>query len=335
MNPTHRIDLKAVVLAAGLGTRMNSSLPKVMHRVLGWPLVTYPIERALAGGAHEVAVVVGHGREHVEAFLARRYDDGGPMAVTTHVQHEMRGTADAVRSALPAFENFGGAVLILSGDVPNLPQRVVSDLIHAHSLGASPVTLLTARAEKGHAYGRIVRNDRDAVLRIVEHKDATTQERDIDEVNMGAYLVDAAFLRDGLGRIGTDNAAGEFYLTDLVAMAAEAGTPATAVVGDDIAALHGVNDRVELARAAAFARSQRNDAIMRSGVTMLDPGSVLIDMDVVVGTDVVLEPCVYLTGATRVGQGAIIEHGCRVEDADIPPGTRVPAFSRLGADKSR
>lgn len=311
---------KAVILAAGLGTRMKSQLPKVMHAVLGRPMIAYPVDVALASGAVEVAVVVGHGRDLVEDYLRGRYGD----VVSTHVQHQMLGTADAVRSGSPAFDTFEGAVIILSGDVPNLTADTVAQLIDVHAHGRSPVTLLTAHDPTPNAYGRIDRDSAGAVTQIVEFKDADERQRAITEVNIGTYVVDAAFLRDGLGRIGTDNAAGEFYLTDLIAMAAAAGRPAQTVVAEDIVALHGVNDRAHLADAQHYARRRRNTALMRSGVTMLDPATTTIEADVVVGNDAVLEPCVYLLGETHVGSGARVGAHSRLESCTVAAGAAVP-----------
>lgn len=325
----NHLRFKAVILAAGLGTRMKSSLPKVMHQVLGWPMVTFPVEIALAAGAEEVVVVVGHGRDLVERYLSDRYDGGDPLRVRTAVQEKMLGTADAVNAAADAFADYDGAVMILSGDVPNLPPEAVAELTRVHAASDSPVTLLTAHDPTPNQYGRIVRANSGDVIRIVEYKDANATQRNLTEVNIGTYLVDAAFLRDGLARIDSENAAGEFYLTDLVQMAWDAGTPAGAVVGDDIEALHGVNDRSHLARATAYARRRRNTRIMQSGVTMHDPDTTTVDMDVVVGTDVTIEPCVVLKGTTQIGHGAYVETGCRLTDVDVQPGDRVRANSRL------
>ncbi|MFT4702417.1 MAG: bifunctional UDP-N-acetylglucosamine pyrophosphorylase/glucosamine-1-phosphate N-acetyltransferase [Bradymonadia bacterium] len=240
---------KAVVLAAGKGTRMMSELPKVMHLVQGLPMLSAPCDIAVAEGADEVAVVVGYGRELVEPFLASRYGE----RVTTHIQHEMNGTADAVRSALPAFANYDGGVLILYGDVPNLPAADVRNVIALHREGGTPLTMLSAIDTTKNAYGRIVRDDDGRALRIVEHEDASEAERQIQEVNIGVYLVDGAFLREGLSRMTTDNAQGEFYLTDLIEMAAERGAPARVYIAPDIDALHGVNTSAELVRADEYA----------------------------------------------------------------------------------
>lgn len=326
---------KAVVLAAGKGTRLNSPLPKVLHPVLGREMISYPIDAALAAGATEVAVVVGHGRELVERALQSRYatnvDDGpGDAYVTTHVQHEMRGTADAVKAAAASFADLDGLVLILSGDVPNLPAEAIAGLLKLQAQGdKSPVAMITAHDPTPNAYGRIVRDGTGAVREITEFADAGDDVKALTEVNLGTYLVDAAFLREGLSKIDSDNAQGEFYLTDLVEMAYAAGTPTLALVRDDIDALHGVNDRAHLARAVAYARHRRNTAIMRTGVTMIDPDSVTIDLDVTVGHDVTIEPGCYLLGSTNVGPGAHIELGARLENANIEPGLRVAAHTRI------
>ncbi|MFT6397132.1 MAG: bifunctional UDP-N-acetylglucosamine pyrophosphorylase/glucosamine-1-phosphate N-acetyltransferase [Bradymonadia bacterium] len=325
---------KALILAAGMGTRLKSTVPKVLHKVLGREMLTYPVDVALAAGAVEVAVVVGHGRDQVERTLQARYhaniDDGpGDAYVTTHVQHEMLGTADAVKSALPAFTDFDGAVMILSGDVPNIPAECIAQLVALHTASDSPVSMVTAHDPTPNAYGRIERDEQGGVNAITEFKDASDSVRALTEVNLGTYLVDADFLRTGLKNITSDNAQGEFYLTDLVAMAYAAGTPTRTLIWEDIDALHGVNDRTHLARATEYARIRRNDAIMKSGVTMIDPASVTIEADVIVGNDVTIEPGCYLLGTTNVGAGSTIKLGCRLENATIPGGETVPAHTSL------
>lgn len=241
---------KAVILAAGKGTRMESDLPKVMHTVLGRPMLDYPIQRATELGAEEIAVVVGHQREIVEAWLAEAHPGS---SITTWIQTKMLGTADAVRAALPAFGAYNGAVLILYGDVPNLPRTAVEAVIEAHGQHEGPLTMLTALDTEEHQYGRIVRDEHGRPLRIVEYKDANDAERAINEVNIGVYLVNADFLAWALSNTSTNNAQREFYLTDMVEMAAQQGQHAVAVVAPDIAPLHGVNNRAQLAEANQLA----------------------------------------------------------------------------------
>jgi bifunctional UDP-N-acetylglucosamine pyrophosphorylase/glucosamine-1-phosphate N-acetyltransferase len=241
---------RAVILAAGKGTRMLSDLPKVMHTVRGRPMLWYPVQAAADAGADEIAVVVGHGREIVESWLAEACPD---LPVSTWVQTQMLGTADAVRAALGAFEGYDGAVLILYGDVPNLPAELVQRVLDTHAAGTSPLTMLTAHDTDEHQYGRVVRDEQGHAAAIVEFRDADEPTRALTEVNIGVYAADAGFLAHALANTRTNNAQREFYLTDMVAMAAAAGTPANVVVADDIAPLHGVNTQAQLAEADALA----------------------------------------------------------------------------------
>jgi bifunctional UDP-N-acetylglucosamine pyrophosphorylase/glucosamine-1-phosphate N-acetyltransferase len=304
-----------------MGTRMKSSLPKVMHTVLGRPMLDFPIRRAIEAGAEHVAVVVGHGREVVEAWLAEAWPDA---PISTHVQTQMLGTADAVRAALPAFEDFDGNVLILYGDVPNLGADVVREIVARQSASTAPLTLLTAHDLQEHQYGRIVRDATDRPERIVEFKDATPAQLDLSEVNIGVYAVDAKFLVWALSNTQSNNAQREFYLTDMVWLAHGAGTPAEAVVAASIDPLHGVNNRAQLAEANALARTARNRELMLSGVTMLDPASTWVDLDSTVGVDVFIEPGVTLRGQCVVGEGTYLEAGVRLENS------RVGARERIG-----
>lgn len=310
---------KAVVLAAGMGTRMKSALPKVMHTVLGRPMLDFPIRRALEAGAEEVAVVVGHGRDVVEAWLADRWA-GAP--VTTWLQTEMRGTADAVRAALPSFADYDGNVLILYGDVPNLPASVVQQTLATHAQSGAPLALLTADDTEEHQYGRIVRDAAGWPQGIVEFKDADDAVRALSEVNIGVYSAHAPFLRYALSNTTSNNAQREFYLTDMVQMAHAAGTPAVAIKAPDIAALHGVNNRAQLAEANTLARRERNRDLMLAGVTMLDPERVWVDLDVTIEPDVFIEPGVTLLGRSTIGAGAHLKAGLRLSDGVVPPGTR-------------
>lgn len=314
--------LHALLLAAGLGTRMKSTLPKVMHPVAGRPMVGHVLDRAFEAGADAVTVVTGHGRDQVEAWITGAFPD---HAIAFRRQERMLGTADAVRSAADRFAGTDDDVLILYGDVPGLPADALRAVVDLHRAGDGPLTLLSAHDTEEHGYGRIVRAPDGSAARIVEFKDASPAERAITEVNVGVYCVQAGFLTDALTRMDDQNAAGEFYLTDLVAIAAAAGTPARIVVADTIDALHGVNTRVQLAEAERQAQRRIATKWMLAGATLHNPDSTWIDEGVMVGRDVVLEPGVTLRGNTRLEDGVHVESGVRLEDVTVPAGTRVRA----------
>lgn len=247
------VPFKAVVLAAGMGTRMKSELPKVLHEVADEPMVVRSIRLALDRGADEVAVVVGYKKDLVEDAVRTAYPDA---PISFHVQHAMNGTADAVNSARAAYAGYDGAVLILYGDVPNLPGTLIDDVVDAWQATPGPLALVTGIDPGEHQYGRIVRDADGRPHRIVEFKDADDAVRAVREVNIGVYLVAADFLVAGLDSTTASETTGEFYLTDLVEMAYDAGTPAASVVSDDIDALHGVNTLDQLAAADALARAR-------------------------------------------------------------------------------
>ena len=243
---------KAVILAAGKGTRMQSNLPKVLHTVLGEPMVVRIVRLALSCGADEVGVVVGYEGNSVMRNIQEHFPDD---PISFHEQTEMKGTADAVNSAQDLYKDHEGPVLILYGDVPNLPRELVQRVIQLWEEGSRPLVLVTGNVDGEHKYGRIIRDGQEVPRRIVEHSDADDEERRITEVNVGVYLVDAKFLMSGLGGTAASGETGEFYLTDLVEMAWEAGTPAGVIVSMDMKALHGVNTQKELAAAEAYALS--------------------------------------------------------------------------------
>jgi bifunctional UDP-N-acetylglucosamine pyrophosphorylase / glucosamine-1-phosphate N-acetyltransferase len=310
--------LHVLVLAAGLGTRMKSEVVKVLHPVAGRPLVFWPVELARTLGADRVVAVLGHQLEAVRAALDARF---GPGAIAVAEQKQPRGTGDAVRSALPALE--GGAdddtVVVLSGDVPLLGKDMVAELVAARA-GAS-MALVTMRATPPKGYGRIVRAH--VGLRIVEEKDATPEEREIQEVNAGIYAFQLGFLRREIAKLDTNNAQGELYLTDLAARAGRLPT-----VEAPFADVAGVNDRVDLARMDAVARLRIAEQWMRSGVTMVAPETISIDADVVaIGRDTTLATGVTLRGKTTVGSGVRVDVGCVVSDSAIGDGAVLKPYT--------
>jgi bifunctional UDP-N-acetylglucosamine pyrophosphorylase/glucosamine-1-phosphate N-acetyltransferase len=318
---THaRVPFRAVVLAAGRGTRMKSALPKVLHPVLGRPMVTWPVDAALAAGASQVTVVVGHDRARVEAEVMRRY---AHAPVETREQTRMQGTGDAVMAARDTFRDTGEVVLILNGDVPNLRREHMEALLEVHQQQGATLSFVTAHCPSDNAYGRVVRDGEGQVTAIVEARDATPAQRTLTEVNVGVYAVAADWLSRTLDRIEPRNAAGEYYLTDLVALGVADGVGLATWSAPSMEGLEGVNDRVQLAEANGVARDRRNRELLLSGVTLVDPATTWVEGTVVLETDVLVEPCVVLSGTTTVASGARIGSHSRLQDCRVAEGFEV------------
>lgn len=317
--------LASIVLCAGQGTRMKSARAKVLHEVLGHPLGTWSIRRALEIGASPVVAVVGHQAEEVEkAFTA----DLAGAPVRFALQKEQLGTAHAVLCGRPGLGRFSGEVLVLYGDTPLVRRETLSALVKVKRSSRSPVALVTMTAPDPRGYGRIVRDGAGQAWHIIEDKDCTPEQRCIDELNAGMYLVDSDFLWKALKQVGRKNAQREFYLTDLVEMAFDQGTPA-ATLCVPIEEVAGVNDRVELARATSVLRRRINQAHMRAGVTLDDPRTVVIEEQVRIGPDTRIAPNVVLTGATVVGKDVRIGVGCVVHNSVIADGARLHPYCSL------
>src|SRR5215470_9085566 len=302
-------DLHVIVLAAGLGTRMRSETPKVLHRVAGRPLLFWPLALARTLGARRILCVLGHKLDDVKAQIDARF----PGAVEVVRQERQLGTGDAVRQALPALAGEPGdaRVLILYGDVPLLSVETIRALLAADAT----LALVTAEPPDPTGYGRIVRHA-GGQLTIVEHKDATPAERAIREINAGIYLISLGFLRQAVEQLSPQNAQGELYLTDIAARADRVAT--VSAPWDEVA---GVNDRVDLARMDAVARRRINERWMRAGVTMVAPETVQIDADVEeIGRDVELAPGVALRGGTRIGARVKIDAGSILSNAVVGDG---------------
>ena len=304
--------LEAVVLAAGKGTRMKSRTPKVLHKVLGLPMVDWVLE-ALPREVGKVWVVVGSAREAVEEAL-------GPRGVGFVHQREQRGTGDAVRVALPSLSS--PWVLVAPGDMPLLRRSSLETLVESHFRGGYQASLLTARLEDPTGYGRVVREGR-RVVAIVEETEVTARQREIKEVNTGVYLFSLELLREALPSLVPHPPKGELYLTDVISWAASRGRRVGAVTLEDPWEGVGVNDRVQLAQATAVLRDRKNRALLDGGVSMVDPGSVYVEARVEVGADSVIYPWVYLEGETRIGEGCVIRSHVRIADSVLGRGVTV------------
>ncbi len=305
-----------IVLAAGIGKRMKSDLPKVLHPLLGRPLVGHVLAAAQPLAATRLLVVVGHGADLVTEYLAAE----NPAAETV-LQEQQNGTGHAVRLALPA--EVTGTVVVLHGDVPLLGAQTLHDLVQAHEKGAAAATVLAARVPDPKGLGRIVRDGVGNLARIVEERDASEEQRAIDEINAGIYAFEAEALRAALGRLTTQNDQGEEYLTDVFGLLVGDGVPVGVHVAADAVETLGCNDRAELASLRALLRDRVNLGLMRDGVTILDPQTTWIDVTCKVGRDTVIEPNTQLKGATEVGEAAMIGPDVTLIDTVVGNGSQV------------
>lgn len=313
----------AVVLAAGKGTRMKSQLVKVMHTLTGAPLIAYPVSAARQAAAGSIVVVVGHQAETVRTFFTGQQD------VTFAIQAEQNGTGHAVACAAPQLAGFSGQVLILCGDVPLIQAETLQEMLSQHRHQQATVTVLTALVDNPHGYGRIVKNETSCIIAIVEEKDATPEQRGIREINSGIYCVEATFLFDAVGRLSSNNAQGEYYLTDIVRMAADQGLTCGAFPVADPSDVMGINDRVQLADAEARMRRRINEVHMRNGVTLRDPAGTYIDHGVVIGKDTIIHAGAHVTGRTVIGAACTIEPSAIIRDCRIGDRVIVKAGSVL------
>lgn len=299
----------AVVLAAGLGTRMKSSLPKVLHPVCGRPMIEFVLDAAVAATSSRPLVV------YSPATVAVR--DAVVELADTVLQDEPRGTGDALRAALAVLSADVEEVLVLSGDVPLVRPELLSSLLEARAMDHAAIALVAVDAIDPTGLGRVVRTEGGPVERIVEDRDASDEERQVSEINAGLYAFDVRWLRWRIGDLRPSPATGELYLTDLVAFARADGRIVAALDVEDDGRLTGINDRAQLARVEWDLRVELNDRWMRAGVTMLDPSTVYLDQAVELAADVVLEPNVTLRGKTRVGERTRIGSGSVVVDSEI------------------
>ncbi len=307
-----------VILAAGEGKRMKSVRSKLLHEVAGHSMLSYAVDAATAVAPEHIVVVVGHLREQVGAHL----EEIAPHVITA-VQEQQLGTGHAVGVALAQLSELRGEVLVTLGDVPMLTSETLSALIVEHRSRRAAVTVLTARVPDPTGYGRIVRDPDGDVLGIVEHRDADAAQRAIDEINSGTFVFDAEVLRESLARLRPTNDQGELYLTDVVALARDAGRVVGAYLIDDLWQTEGVNDRVQLSALNAEMNRRILERWMRNGVTVIDPATTWVHASVDLALDVTLLPGTTLEGATSVAAGATIGPDTTLIDVEIGPDATV------------
>jgi bifunctional UDP-N-acetylglucosamine pyrophosphorylase/glucosamine-1-phosphate N-acetyltransferase len=303
-------NLEVIILAAGLGKRMKSATVKVLHRAAGRPIIDYVVDLATQISSKPPVVVIGHQREALQKWLGAR--------ARYAVQEEQLGTGHAVLQAAKVLGKSGARnILILSGDVPLTRAETLQRLIEEHERSKNALTLLTMKLPDPAMYGRIVRDSSGAVVKIVEAKDATAAEKKIDEVNAGIYVFDREHLFDNLRKLSSDNAQGEYYLTDVLGMLRKNGKRIGALVVDDPVETLGVNSRSELATVEEVVQRRVVEALMRDGVTFRNPATVVIDSIVTIGADTVVYPFVTLEGRTKVGRGCVIEPGVHLHNVTV------------------
>jgi len=316
-----------VVLAAGEGTRMRSATPKVLHEIGGRSLLGHALAAARALDPEHLVVVVRHERDRVAQHVAAL----DPLVLVAD-QDEVKGTGRAVECGLAVLpEDLAGTVVVTYGDVPLLAPATLAALLAEHEDAGAAATVLVATVDDPTGYGRVVRDEAGDVVAIVEHKDADAGQLELREINSGIYAFDAAVLRQALGQIGTDNAQGEKYLTDVLAVARRGGGHVRATVTDDVEQVEGVNDRVQLATLGAELNRRTLRDWMVRGVTVVDPATTWVDVGVELAPDVTLLPGVQLHGSTRVGSGARIGPDSTLTDCEIGEGTEVIRTHGIGA----
>ncbi len=289
---------------------MKSSVPKVLHRLSGRTLIDHVLRAADALNPSSITLVIGH-----QGDLLKRALEGHPR-LRFVTQEPQLGTAHAVLQTAPVLQDARGTLLLLSGDVPLLTAATLRQVLTTHSEAEAAATVLTAVVERPYGYGRIVRSQ-GSIARIVEERDASPTERAIREINSGVYAFELEPLFPALESVAAQNAQGEYYLPDLVAIFRRRGRPVATVSVDNPDEIRGINSRTELAEVGALVRQQKNEELMAAGVTLVDPATTYVDADVVIGPDTVIHPNVYLEGQTKIGAACEVFAGVRIADSTI------------------
>ncbi len=314
--------ISVLILAAGKGTRMKSARAKVLHEVFFAPMVHHVLDVVGSLGIAKTVVVVGHQRQEVEESLSE-------YSVSFAFQDQQLGTGHAVIVAREQLTQHGGTVLILCGDTPLIRSTTLAAMLEEHRQSKAALTVMTTELAEPWGYGRILKDEEGVLMGIVEEKDATDKQRKIQEINAGVYAVEADFLFDALENVGSDNAQGEVYLTDIVGVAGRTGKLVKAFGCDDSDEVLGVNSRVELALAHGRLQERRNAELMNNGITMICPESINIQKDVYIGRDTVIEMGVKISGRSSIGEGCRIGPNCQIVDCRVEDGAQIGPFCVL------
>ena len=295
------MDIKAVILAAGKGTRMKSiTTPKVLHQIMGKTLLGYVLD-SVKNFASEEFVIVGHHAEEVEKFVNDNYKNA-----KTTLQSPQLGTGHAVSMVCPMLKNYDGMVLILCGDTPLITEETLKDFVDFHKSNNSDITVMSTIFENPTGYGRIIREEDNSLRCIVEEKDATLEQKAIKEVNAGIYCLNWAKIKDAFSQLKSNNAQGEYYLTDIIAWGKAKNLNVNAYILKDSDQIYGINSRLNLAQASKMMNKRNLEKYMTNGVTIVDTDSTWISEDTEIGQDTIIYPFTYIEGKNKIGKNCKI-----------------------------
>jgi len=320
-------DLSVVILAAGKGKRMRSETPKVLHKVCGHPIIYYILKQILGLGPKNIFVVAGHKKQLLKDYLAGEF-----TSVRTIEQDKQLGTGHAVKMVRDGAGDFGRSMLVLSGDSPLITKETLKSLISLRDREDAAAVILTSVTENPGGYGRIVKNKKNEVIRIVEEADASPSEKKINEVNSSSYCFDTKLLFENIDSIDTKNSQGEYYLTDIVETLIKKGHKVSTFIVADHNEVKGINDRSQLAGAGKIIRKKINKRLMGNGVTIVDPDSAYIEDTVQIGSDTIIEPSCFLKGATIIGENCMIGPFSQLTDTIIGRGSIINSSVIIGAE---
>ena len=313
------MDIKSVILAAGKGTRMKSNLPKVLHEILGKALVGYVLD-SVKHITNENFVIVGHHAEEVEKYVISHYENA-----KTVLQSPQLGTGHAVSMVCPMLENYSGQVLILCGDTPLITEDTLKKFVEYHKENKSDITVMSAIFENPTNYGRIIRDAENSLKCIVEEKDATLEQKAIKEVNAGIYCINWAKVKSAFSQLTSNNAQGEYYLTDIIEWGKKNGLSVNAYIMENNIETFGINSRVQLAEALKLLQKRINEKHMINGVTIVDPETTYISADTEIGQDTIIYPSTYIEGENKIGSN------CKIGPmAHLRGGVEIGDYCKIG-----
>lgn len=313
------MDIKSVILAAGKGTRMKSNLPKVLHEILGKALVGYVLD-SVKHITNENFVIVGHHAEEVEKYVISHYENA-----KTVLQFPQLGTGHAVSMICPMLENYSGQVLILCGDTPLITEDTLKKFVEYHRENKSDITVMSAIFENPTNYGRIIRDTDNSLKCIIEEKDATLEQKAIKEINAGIYCINWAKVKSAFSQLTSNNAQGEYYLTDIIEWGKKNGLSVNAYIMENNIETFGINSRVQLAEALKLLQKRINEKHMINGVTIVDPETTYISADTEIGQDTIIYPSTYIEGENKIGSN------CKIGPmAHLRGGVEIGDYCKIG-----